>query len=86
MNREAGRKFVTAGVVLAVVGVVFTVFSADFLVGLGVGPNQAGLLGIVGILSKILMFFGLPLAAGLITVGLALRVPMSGEQPRNHGE
>jgi hypothetical protein len=70
-HSRLSRRFLITGIVLAAVGIVLTVFSADLLIGLGVQVSEAGLLGTVNVLSRIAMFFGLPLSAGFICLGIA---------------
>jgi hypothetical protein len=72
-SRELSRKLLTAGVVLAIVGIAFAVFSADLVVGFGVTSDQGELLNLISAISRVFMFFGLPLAAGFICLGIAFR-------------
>jgi hypothetical protein len=72
-SRNLSRKLLVAGVLLAIVGIAFAVFSADLVVGFGVTADQGELLNLISAVSRVFMFFGLPLAAGLICLSIAFR-------------
>jgi hypothetical protein len=76
----------TYGIVIAVVGIILSVFGSDILVSFGATINQNTLFVIVGIVSKIWVAFGMPLAAGLICLSIAFtHIPGIGNKESKTG-
>lgn len=84
-SRALSRKLMRWGVALAVVGIAFTVYSVDILAGFGLSSEQGELINLVSAVSRILMFFGLPLSAGLLCLAIALRHASASEGQETHG-
>ena len=84
-SRQLSARCLKFGILIFVLGVVFT-SSGDILSSWGATvPSQAGLFSIAEIIAKVFVVFGMPFAAGLICLAIAFRY-IPGERGDKHDE